>query len=307
MRQGLTGLFILLCSSFINHSAFALQLPLPKSNESIVGRTFIVTAQKNDNFMHLARLYSSGFHELMEANADISPWHPLNGEKVLIPTEFILPDAPRDGIIINLAELRLYYFDRNNKRLFTYPVGVGKRGWMTPLGKRMVSHKIHKPHWHVPESIRAYHAKQGKYLPKSIAPGPKNPLGEHAMRLSHSSYLIHGTNKVMGISRRTSSGCISLFPEDIKNLFNIVKVNTPVYIVNQTYKIGHKNKQLFLEVHKPLYEFKVKQTELNQQIIFALLKYNQNNQYQLNWKKINQVIDEQQGIPTVISSLNNTH
>ncbi|QGP54374.1 putative L,D-transpeptidase YnhG precursor [Piscirickettsia salmonis] len=301
-KPSLLFILLLLYSSFTIYSVYALQLPLPKNNESVIGHSLQVTAQKNDNFMHLARLYSSGFHELMEANADISPWHPLNGENVLIPTEFILPDAPRDGIIINLAELRLYYFDHHSKRLFTYPVGVGKRGWMTPVGKRMISHKLHKPYWHVPDSIREHYAKQGKYLAKSVAPGPKNPLGKHAMRLSHSSYLIHGTNKIMGISRRTSSGCISLFPEDIENLFNIVKINTPVYIVNQAYKIGQKDNQLFLEIHKPLYEFKATQNKLNQQVIYALLKYNQSQQYQLNWDKITKAINEQRGIPTLISN-----
>ena len=202
----------------------------------------------------MARHFSLGINAISAANPGVDVWVPEAGERIILPLSFILPDAPRKGIVVNLATMRLFQFKRNGKSLVvsTYPVGVGTKERPTPTGQMRVEHKATRPTWHVPASIAEDHRKKGDPLPAEVPPGPENPLGECALYLSKSGYLIHGTNKPASIGLNASNGCMRLYPENVKMLYDDTPVNTPVIIVNQPYLIGQRNGVLYMEAHAPL-------------------------------------------------------
>jgi L,D-transpeptidase ErfK/SrfK len=204
-----------------------------------------------------------GYEALKRANPGVDPWLPGEGTRVLIPTQFVLPHAPQRGIVVNIAELRLYYFPDDGasasgttpagmRRVVTYPISIGQLDWSTPLGTTKVTGKVLNPSWYPPQSIRDEHAERDDVLPRVVPPGPDNPLGKHALRLALPSYLIHGTNMPSGIGMRVTHGCMRMFPWDIEALYKVVPIGTPVTIVNQPYKLGWTDQGLYLEAHPPL-------------------------------------------------------
>jgi L,D-transpeptidase ErfK/SrfK len=199
-----------------------------------------------DSLVELARTYDIGYNEITAANPNVDPFAPDEGTLVTIPASWILPDAPREGIVINLAEMRLYYFGfRQRDHVETFPIGIGDEGWDTPQGTYRIIEKTENPIWYVPDSIRAQQPDRPKIMPS----GPDNPLGTHALRLSNWTVLIHGTNRPFGIGRRVSHGCIHLYPEDIKVLFGQAKVGTKVTIVRQQVKATLANGRVMVEIH----------------------------------------------------------
>ncbi len=238
-------------------AARAATLPLP-SDCDLVGEFEEVAARRDDTLIDLARRYSLGYEEVVNANRGVDPWLPGEGTLVRLPLRRVLPDAPREGIVINLPEHRLYYFPPAKpgepRVVVTYPVSVGKMDWSTPLGLTRIASKIKDPPWYPPESVRMEHAARGDILPKVVPPGPDNPLGLYAMRLAiqGGSYLIHGTNKPAGVGMQVTHGCMRLYPEHIEEFFKMVAVDTPVRIVNQPHKVGWSGGRLYVEVHPPL-------------------------------------------------------
>lgn len=227
----------------------------------VVGALYVITASEEDTLVDIARRYDLGYEEIRAANPAVDPWLPRPGARVLLPTRYILPRAPREGIVLNLAALRLFYYPKpgpdGSRVVITHPIGIGREKWPTPMGLTRVSERVANPTWRVPESIRREHAAAGDPLPAVVPPGPDNPLGRHALRLAVPGYLIHGTNKPGGIGMRVSHGCIQLFPEDIEPLFEKVAVGTPVRIVDQPYLAAWDGGVLHLEVHAPLAGTKV--------------------------------------------------
>lgn len=221
----------------------------------VVGRIRYTRVQGEETLLDIARAYDLGYDEIVSANPDVDPWTPDAGERVLLPTAHVLPDAPREGVVINLAARRLFYYPPAAKgaprTVITYPIGIGREGWSTPLGRTQVAQKQAAPTWNVPPSIRREHAAKGDPLPAVLPAGPDNPLGSHVLRLGWPSILIHGTNKPAGIGMRVSHGCIQLYPEDIASLFAGVPVGTPVTVVDQPYLAGSGHDGLVLEVHEP--------------------------------------------------------
>ncbi len=215
-----------------------------QGGDDVIGEISWYLAHYEDTMPELARRFDLGFVELMAANPGVDAWLPGEGRQILIPSAYVLPDAPRRGIVINLAELRLYYFRRDGS-IETVPVGIGRDYWQTPEIETVVSRKRKDPVWIPPASIRA----EKPDLPAQIGPGPDNPLGDFAMNLAYGSYVIHGTNKPLGVGRRVSHGCIRLYPEDIARLFPEVPTGTPVRIVDQEIKLGWSGGSLFLEAH----------------------------------------------------------
>jgi L,D-transpeptidase ErfK/SrfK len=211
-------------------------------------KTHIVRA--GETLEDIARRFDLGFTEIRAANPDVDPWLPEPGTALTLPTSHITPAAPHVGIVINLADQRLYLFGRGGTAIRSFPIGIGRQGWNTPTGDSKVVRKRINPTWRVPASIR----KQSPWLPKSIPPGPRNPLGRFALNLSIPGYLIHGTNVPDGIGRRVSHGCIRLYPEDIRALFAMVPVGTPVRIVNQPVKTAWRHGAMLIEVHPTLDE-----------------------------------------------------
>jgi L,D-transpeptidase ErfK/SrfK len=218
----------------------------------IVGTVQTVTVMPNESFSSIGQKFDVGIYELIESNPDVDPREPEEGTVLVIPTQFILPHGQRKGIVINLAEMRIYYFHKDNLLVTTHPIGIGRPEWETPVGRGKVVEKTKDPSWRPPKSIRAYYDAHNKYLPDIVPPGPENPLGKFALRLSIPGYLIHGTNMPGGIGIRSSSGCIRMFPEDIESLFHKVTVGDPVRIINKPYKIGFYHGQVYIEAHDPL-------------------------------------------------------
>ena len=186
-----------------------------------------------------------GFTELRAANPGVDPWIPGAGTEIVLPMAHLLPDAPREGLVLNLVDQRIYYFPADGGPAESYPIGTGRAAWDTPTGTTSIIRKKRNPSWYVPKSIR----EEQPELPKVVGPGPQNPLGKFAMYLGWPSYLIHGTNNPWGVGRRVSHGCIRLYPEDIARLFPRVPLNTRVTVVNQEVKTGRVNGDLMLEVH----------------------------------------------------------
>jgi L,D-transpeptidase ErfK/SrfK len=198
---------------------------------------------KGDNLYSIARKFDLGSVELIAANRGVTPKNLHTQQKIIIPTLYILPNVERKGIVINLSELRLYYF-ADDKNVLSFPIGIGKEGWRTPTGTAEITLKRENPTWTPPESIRAANPD----LPEFVPPGPKNPLGKYAMSLNLSGIAIHGTNKPSSIGSRASHGCIRMYPEDIEMLFHSVSEGTTVNIIDQNYKVGWMQNRLLMEI-----------------------------------------------------------
>jgi len=228
-------------------------------DQDVVGRLQVTTSRHEDTFADIARRFNIGYAELMRANPDVDPWLPGEGTQIVLPTQFILPDAPREGLVLNLAAMRLYYYPKRPRdapkdaplELYTHPIGIGKVGWATPEGTTKVVSHVKDPVWTPPLSVRREHAKEGDILPDKVPPGPDNPLGRHMMRLGWPSYLIHGTNKPPAVGMRASAGCIRLYPEDIARIYDLVPDGTKVTVVNQPYLLGRHGDRLLLQAYEP--------------------------------------------------------
>lgn len=213
----------------------------------VIGTLGSHAIKPGESLIELAPRYDLGYNEITAANPELDPIIPEPGARIIIPGRWIIPDVPRRrGIVINLSEMRLYYFPpRDPDRVVTYPIGIGDEGWETPTGTYRIVEKITRPTWYVPASIR----RQKPELPKVVPPGPDNPLGSHALRLSLRSVLIHGTDRPFGIGRQVSHGCIHLYPDDIPKLFAAVPVGTRVTIVRQPVKLAVVAGRVIIEVH----------------------------------------------------------
>src|SRR5690606_33955537 len=231
------GAFALILA-LVGFEAGAAEYVLPKEHD-VIGEVQRITARHEDTFVSLARRYGVGFEELKLANPGVDAWLPGEGTEVVVPTRFVLPRAPREGIVVNVAELRIYYFPKDQPdKVHTYPISIGRMDWGTPIGTTTIVAKNENPSWYPPESIRKEHAERGDILPAVVPPGPSNPLGKHALRLGLPGYLIHGTNRPSGVGMRVTHGCIRMFPEDVEALFGRVPIGTRVQIVNQPFKLG---------------------------------------------------------------------
>jgi len=267
--------------------------------DDVIGRLAVIRLEKEDTLPDIARHFSLGINTLSAANPGVDIWVPEAGERILLPLSFILPDTLRKGIVINLAAMRLFYFKGDGKLLAvsTYPIGVGTTERPSPVGQMYVERKMFRPTWYVPASIAEDHRKKGDPLPAKVPPGPLNPLGEHALYLSKSDYLVHGTNKPASIGLRATNGCIRLYPEDIKRLFENTPVKTPVSIVNQPYLVGRRDGIVYIEVHTPFEESGTAELEK----AYAKLKnIEKKSGRALDWKKVKEVVAEARGMPVPI-------
>ena len=278
---------------------------LTDPNTEVVGRLQYVVARDEDTLPDFARRYGLGHEEIVAANPDVDPWLPGAGTRVVLPTRFVLPDAPRKGIVLNLPALRLFFYPEVEEGapqvVITHPIGIGREGWRTPVGRMRIIDKIENPAWRPPASIRAEHAKKGDPLPAVVKAGPDNPLGAYAMRLSRPSYLLHGTNKPYGVGMRVSHGCIRLYPEDIAELFQEVPKGTKVNIVNQPYLAGWKDGELLLEAHPPLAEDAKRLKGSLKPMEKALEARAGDDPVAVDWTRAEEVAREARGIPVPVS------
>ncbi len=265
-------------------------------DNDVIGQMALIRLESGDTLPDIARHFSLGIGEISAANPGVDVWVPRAGERILLPLSFILPDAPRKGIVINLASMRLFHFagDGRSSMVSTYPIVIGTIERPSPMGQMYIDRKAFRPTWFVPASIAEDHRKKGDPLPAQVPPGPMNPLGEYALYLSKSGYLIHGTNKPASIGLRATNGCIRLYPEDIKRLYENTPLKTPVNIVNQPYLIGQREGIVFLEVHAP---FENAPPGGLEKMYEKLRNIEKKSGRPLDWKKIETVVAEARGIP----------
>ncbi len=224
--------------------------------DDVVGQVQVTVARHEDTLPDLARRFNIGYEEIVRANPGVDTWLPKEGTEIALPMAYVLPDAPREGVVINVAAMRLFYYPKREKgaplEVITHPVGIGKMGWATPEGSTKVVSRVKDPVWTPPVSVRREHAKEGDILPARVPAGPDNPLGRHMMRLGWTSYLIHGTNKPYGVGMRASHGCVRLYPEDISGLFEQIPVGTKVTVVNQPVLVGRRGNVILAQTYRPL-------------------------------------------------------
>ena len=275
-----------------------------ETGDDVVGRLALIRLEKGDTLPDIARHFGLGINALSAANPGVDIWVPEVGKRITLPLSFILPDAPRNGIVVNLATMRLFEYKGESRSLTvsTYPVGIGTRERPTPTGQMHVARKAVHPTWHVPASIAEDHRKKGDPLPATVPPGPENPLGAYALYLSKAGYLIHGTNKPASIGLKASNGCLRLYPENIALLFKDTPVNTSVAVVNQPYLVGERDGVLYLEAHAPLENPAAGPVEL-ERVNARLRTLEKKTGRSLDWKKIREVQTEARGIPVPIMDM----
>ena len=292
--------------------AIAALLALPglasAAADDVVGRMAVYRAAFEDTLLDVARAHDLGFVEVRAANPGIDPWLPGADARIVLPSAHLLPDAPREGIVINLSEMRLYFFPEPGAEPETFPIGIGREGWQTPTGTSRIVRKTEAPSWYPPESIRAERPE----LPAVVEPGEDNPLGSHALYLDWPAYLIHGTNRPWGIGRRISSGCIRMYPEDIIDLFARVPVNTPVTVVDQPVKLGWIGDALYLEAHPTQHQSDVLEVDgrfdpevptgiLGQVEAFAKAEDAPEAGQEIDWAAVLAAVKERRGYPVRVS------
>ena len=258
-RYGSTAAVSLLLLLLLNvRQAQGTEYPLANRDDAVVGEDQTFVTVYEDTLYDLARKFSLGSEELIRVNPGVDPWLPGAGTTLTVPGRHILPPGPREGIVVNLPEHRLYYYPKpkrdGTREVITYPVSIGKMDWRTPLGLTHVIQKQKDPIWYPPESVRKEHAAAGDPLPAHVPAGPDNPLGQYAMRLAagNGTYLIHGTNNPIAVGLAVTHGCIRMYPDDVAALFPMIPVGTPVRLINEPVKVAWVDGELLLEAHPPV-------------------------------------------------------
>ena len=285
------------------HAASVFDL---EENIEIVGQAEIITAVYEDTLIDLARTHNLGFTEIVMANRTVDKWLPGVGTIIRLPKKFIIPNhSIQNGITINLPEYRGYYM--NDGKLITFPIGIGRMDWATPLGISKVDLKLENPAWYPPKSVQQEYKQRGEYLSPVVPPGPLNPLGKLAMRIDiPGGYFIHGTNKPDGVGMQVSHGCIRLFPEDIKQIFPLIEINTPVMIADQPFKIGILGDEILLEIHETLSTDDVRNNfDYIQSMVKDFLSINR-IQPTVDWTTVKAIFEEKTGIPAMIVQFGET-
>ncbi len=300
---------------------------LPPKGFDVVGAVSTVTARYEDTLVDIARRHGLGYQDIVRANPDVNIWLPGEGTEVILPTRFVLPPGPREGLVLNLAEYRMYYYlpsrDGAPAYVYSYPISIGRMDWETPIGETKIVAMAENPAWYPPQSVRDEHAADGDPLPRIVPPGPANPLGSRAMRLALPGYLIHSTNRPAGVGMRVSHGCIRMFPEDIEFLFQHVRVNTVVRIINAPVKIGWDGESLVAEVHpvlespQPLVDASLQQIEKLDadvelpevsepskepltQVTEQFIAVTAERPGQLDWQLVETLVERSDGIPEAV-------
>lgn len=291
------------------HAMHRFVLADPKA--SVVGEVQIVIASQEDTLPDIARRFDIGYEEIVRANPGVDPWLPGAGRRIVVPTRFVLPNAPHEGVVVNLPALRLFYFPRPAKGepqiVYTHPIGIGKVGWKTPEGITKIIGRTKNPVWRPSAAVRKEHADNDDPIPAVVPPGPDNPLGKYKFTLGWPSYLIHGTNKPYGVGLRSSHGCIRLYPEDIEYLFNNIPVGTPVRVVNQPFLFGWHDGQLLLQAYTvleddPRHWAKADRATLSNSMATTLQQLLKAQSINVNWDAVAALTRQPRGIPVRVDT-----
>ena len=292
--------------------------PAPVANErfelekgqDVVGVVQVVRATKDDTLTDIARRFNLGYDEIVRANPGVDPWLPGEGREIVVPTQFVLPDAPRTGLVINIAAMRIFYYPPvkgdEPAVVLTHPIGIGKVGWRTPEGITKVVRRQKDPTWRVPVSVRKEHHENGEELEPVIGPGPDNPLGKYAFYLQWPSYLIHGTNKPAGVGLRSSHGCIRLYPEDIAQFYDMVPIGTQVRVVNQPFVFGWLDGKLYMQPFDVLEDdtrdwARAPRTLLSGSLAKRLQRELKAHHEKVDWTLVSSLARNPRGVPVAIT------
>jgi len=282
--------------------AAAIELPLPPVGDDVVGEIQVIEARYEDTFADLGKTHDLGYLEMVAANPGIDAWLPGEGTQITLPQRYILPPGPREGVVINLAEYRLYYYPQDQSVVYTYPLGIGREGWDSPVSNTSITVKTPNPGWTPPQSILREHAQAGDPLPAYVPPGPDNPLGPYKLTLGLPGYLIHGSNKKFGIGMRVSHGCFRMLNHNVLELADLVPVGAKVRIINEPYKFGFTQGELYLEAHEPLNdEGETSIVDKHAAVVNEMLKRDDLQGLQIDWERVRDVVAAGEGIPTVIT------
>ena len=277
----------------------------PPEDVGVIGQVDFIRAHHDETLLDIARDQDIGQNEILVANPEVDRWLPGKGTVITLPRRHVLPDAKRDGLILNLPEMRLYYFPRPEKNntpvVITHPVSIGRMDWNTPLGMTRIVAKKVDPTWTPPQSLKDEALASGEVLPDVVPAGPDNPLGRYALRLGVPGYLIHSTNKPWGVGMRVTHGCVRMYPEDIEQLFDKVPVGTPVQIVNQPVKLGWLADTLYLEIHPPMEDAGDNPVIDMQTVMDRIAGFVGDRPVQLNGRAIRLAVDTQHGMPVAIT------
>jgi L,D-transpeptidase ErfK/SrfK len=290
-------------------------------HDDVVGLIQITTATAGDTLPDIARRFNLGYEEVVRANPGVDPWLPGEGRQIVLPTRFVLPHGPREGVVINVPAMRLFYFPPREKprekdgekastaTVITHPIGIGKVGWATPEGSTKIIQRTKDPTWYVPASVREEHRKNGDPLPASVPPGPDNPLGAYSLRLGWPTYLVHGTNKPYGVGMRSSHGCIRLYPEDIEQLFAMLPVGTKVRVVNQPFLFGRAGDDaLVLQPYGVLEDdrrdWEKSHRKLLDKTLSAQIRESlQTRELEIDWAHVETLVEQPRGLPLLVKLL----
>jgi len=312
MKTRILFAYSLLLSFISADSVYATTYSMPINKDDGVVIQYhdnvpLTRVEKDETLLDVARRFLLGQTEIVNLNSDLDRWQIKKDTIVRLPNKRILPDSPHNGITLNISEYRMYYYPPVPKgqpgQVMSFAHGVGRQDWKTPLGETKVAKKIKDPVWHPPESIRIEHAANGDPLPAIVPPGPHNPLGAYALYLAlPGEYRIHGTDidKIYGIGMQITHGCVRMYPEDIEELYNSVKVGTPVYIVKQPIKVGWLDNVLYVEAHPDLEGEEMTQDQRYQVALSLIEKANNHELVEFDQKILNQALQKLDGDPVAI-------
>jgi L,D-transpeptidase ErfK/SrfK len=281
------------------------------ADTELVGYVQRTIIGKEDTLSDIARRFDVGYEEMVLANPGVDPWLPEVGREIVIPTQFILPPVPHEGVVVNLAAMRIFFYSPHKSGespiVYTYPIGIGREGWKTHEGTTKVVDRTKDPIWIVPASVRAEHAKDGDKLPAQVPPGPNNPLGQYRLRLGWPTYLIHGTNKPYGVGMRVSHGCMHLYPEDIAALFDLIPVGTKVTIVNEPYLFGSKDGMFYMQAYAVMEDDSRDWTKKRERLLSRLLspKMRKEISDQNEWPLIKALAQAPRAVPAPLADSGN--
>src|SRR6202790_2245817 len=296
----------------------APQLPIPNathrsevdSGNDIVGYVQKTVVGKDDTLPDIARRFDVGYEEMLTANPGVDPWLPGAGREVVVHTQFVLPAAPHEGVVVNVAAMRIFYYPPQKKGepqiVFTHPIGIGKVGWKTPEVTTKIVSRQKDPVWVVPKSVRDEHAEDGEKLPAQVPPGPDNPLGQYMFRLGWQSYLIHGTNKPYGVGMRSSHGCMRLYPEDIAVFFDLIPIGTKVTVVNQPYLFGWRDGTLYLQAYAVMEDDSRNWSKDRKRLLANLLHPKQRGKIaqhddEIDWQRVGDLAHSPRAVPVPVT------
>jgi L,D-transpeptidase ErfK/SrfK len=286
------AVILAIAAAFGSSLPMAASYQLPRDGEDVIGAVTTLTLRHEDTMAAIAEKYGIGYRELVDANPGIDPWLPGEGTRIQLPTAYVLPSAPREGLVINVAEYRLYYYPPGGKNVVTFPVGIGRVDFPTPLIQTEVLTRIENPSWTPTDAARREHAELGDPLPLVVPPGPQNPLGHLALKLGVPGYFIHGTNKPFGVGQMVSHGCVRLYPGHIETLVELVPNGTTVYMVNEPFKVGWREGALYVEAHKDLYAPN-RHADLVRKIDLAT----EGSATSVDWQRVDELESNLTGIP----------